>query len=353
MWNSKGEVIGTWSSITKWMQNFTIYWDGDLEQEVMERTMIDGYGKGRVFTAKDVTYINGTKGNSSLAADLLGDWREEVIWPSQDGTFLRLYHTTYSTEYRIATLMHDTQYRVQIAAQNVGYNQPAHTSFFLGTGYKLPGEEEPNGPEEPEKPEEPKKPEGPGETVTRLKETSKVSASQLAAACQVKITFGKVSAAKGYEIYRSTKLSSGYKKIGSTTKTSYTDKSVKAGKTYYYKIVTKGSKAIYDSPQSKKYAKVTVLAKPKVTVKALKKGKVKVSWKKVTGASGYVIYTSKHASKGFKAAETIKKAAAGNKTVKTGVKKGKCYIKVRPYKTVSGRRVYGTYSKTLSVKVKK
>lgn len=358
MWDSNGDVIGEWKDVTKWMQNFAIYWDGDLEQEAMERTMIEGYGKGRVLNAEGVTYINSTKANSSLAADLLGDWREEVLWPSQDGTFLRLYHTTYPTEYRIATLMHDAQYRVQIATQNVGYNQPAHTSFFLGTGYDLPEQPQievvkPKEPGNPGGTEKPVGPENPGETVTRLKETAKVSASQLATACHVKITFGKVSGAKGYEVYRSTKLSSGYKKVGTTTKTSYTDKSVKTGKTYYYRIVTKGSKAAYNSLQSKKYAKVTVLAKPKVTAKALKKGKVKISWKKVTGASGYVIYTSKRASKGFKTAGTVKKASAGSKTVKTGLKKGKCYIKVRPYKMVNKKQVFGAYSKTLSVKVKK
>lgn len=37
-------------------------------------------------------------------------------------------------------MMHDTQYRCQIAAQNVSYNQPAHASFFLGTGYSLPSQ---------------------------------------------------------------------------------------------------------------------------------------------------------------------------------------------------------------------
>lgn len=376
LWNSKGEVIGTWSSITKWMQNFTIYWDGDLEQEVMERTMIDGYGKGRILTARDVTYINGTKGNSSLAADLLGDWREEVIWPSQDGNYLRLYHTTFSTEYRIATLMHDTQYRVQIATQNVGYNQPAHTSFFLGTGYDLPKQPQ----VEAVKPQEPGNTGGTennggtgntggtgnnggtgntggngntGETAVPLQEVSQISVSQLATACHAKLTFGKVSGAEGYDIYRSAKEASGFQKIGSTMGTSYTDKSVKAGKTYYYKIVAKGNDKSYDSALSKKYAKITVLAKPKISVKALNKGKVKVSWKKVKGASGYVIYTSKSKSKGFKKAGTVKKAASGNKAVKASVKKGRCYIKVRPYKMVGKKAVYGTYSSTLSVKVKK
>ncbi len=361
LWNSKGEVIGAWSSITKWMQNFTIYWDGDLEQEVMERTMIDGYGKGRLFTASyDVTYINSSKGNSSLAADLLGDWREEVIWPAQDGTYLRLYHTVFPTEYRLATLMHDTQYRVQVATQNVGYNQPAHTSFFLGTGYELPEQPQveavkPKKPGDTQNPQP--KPEKPGNPApqqpVRLKETAKVSAAQLAANCHVKVSFAKVSGAKGYDIYRSAKASSGYKKIKTVTKNSYTDKSVKAGKTYYYKIVAKGSKAAYNSLMSKKYAKITVLAKPKVSAKALKKGKVKVSWKKVKSSSGYVVYISKSKTKGYKPVKTVKKAAAGNVTVKAGAKKGRCYVKVRPYKTVNGKRVLGTYSKTLSVKVKK
>ena len=369
LWNSKGEAIGTWSSITKWMQNFTIYWDGDLEQEVMERTMIDGYGKGRVFSASyDVTYINGSKGNSSLTADLLGDWREEVIWPAQDGTFLRLYQTTHETQYRMFTLMHDTQYRVQIATQNVGYNQPAHTSFFLGTGYPLP--EQPKV--EPVKVKAPENPGGPGnagetgnaggsgnsgeqeETETRqLAETAKVSASQLSTDCYVKVSFAKVDGAKGYEVYRSTKVSLGYQMIGSTTKTAYTDKNVKAGKTYYYKVMAKGDGTLQDSAISHKYAGLLVLAKPQAKVKALKGRKVKVSWKKVKGASGYVIYTSKNRSKGFKAVKTVRKSSAGNISVKSGVKKGRCYVRVRPYKMVNKKPVYGTYSRTYSVKVKK
>lgn len=369
LWNSKGEVVGTWSSITKWMQNFTVYWDGDLEQEVMERTMIDGYGKGRVFTAAyDVTYINGTKSNCSLSADLLGDWREEVIWPAQDGTFLRLYQTTHETSYRIATLMHDTQYRVQIATQNVGYNQPAHTSFFLGTGYPLPeqpkvepvkvkapgesgGSDNPGGSDNSG---EPDKSEGQGNPQPqRLKETTKVSASQLSTNCHAKISFDKVDGAKGYEIYRSTKISSGYQSVGYTTKTSYTDKTVKAGKTYYYKVIAKGDNASYDSVLSQKYACLTVLAKPQAKIKALKGGKIKVSWKKVKGASGYVIYTSKSRTKGFKKVKTVRKASAGNVSIKSNVKKGRCYVRVRPYKNVNRKPVYGTYSKTYAVKVKR
>jgi len=138
--NSSNQTVGTWSGITKWGQNFRIYWDGDLADEVMDRTMIDGYGKGRVFTASGVSYNNGSKGNCSLSADILGDWREEVIWPVYDYSALRVFMTTHTTSYRIPTLMHDTQYRCQIASQNVGYNQPAHTSYYLDSAYSLPAQ---------------------------------------------------------------------------------------------------------------------------------------------------------------------------------------------------------------------
>ncbi len=77
---------------------------------------------------------NGSKSNPCLCADILGDWREEVIWRTNDGKELRIFSTSIPTEHRITTLMHDPVYRLGIAWQNVGYNQPAHTRFFLGYG---------------------------------------------------------------------------------------------------------------------------------------------------------------------------------------------------------------------------
>ncbi|MGC4065004.1 MAG: hypothetical protein QM784_10255 [Polyangiaceae bacterium] len=62
----------------------------------------------------------------------MGDWREEVMLRSADNTELRIYSTSEITEHRIPTLMHDPQYRVAVAAQNSGYNQPPQPSFFIG-----------------------------------------------------------------------------------------------------------------------------------------------------------------------------------------------------------------------------
>ena len=81
---------------------------------------------------------NGSKANPCLCADILGDWREEVIWRTADGNELRIFTTTIPTEHRIYTLMHDPVYRLGIAWQNVAYNQPAHTGFYLGEGMKSP-----------------------------------------------------------------------------------------------------------------------------------------------------------------------------------------------------------------------
>jgi rhamnogalacturonan endolyase len=81
---------------------------------------------------------NGTKSNPVLCADILGDWREEVIWRTVDNKELRIFTTTIPSQHRIYTLMHDPQYRVSVATQNISYNQPTQPGFYLGEGMKTP-----------------------------------------------------------------------------------------------------------------------------------------------------------------------------------------------------------------------
>ncbi len=138
VYDANTNKIETWGNISGMGMNYAIYWDGDLEQEAMDKTTITKYKEGSIFNGSGVTSINGTKANASLCADILGDWREEVIWPTTDSKALRIYTTTDETEYRIHTLMHDMQYRCQIVSQNVAYNQGACLSYFLGTDYDLP-----------------------------------------------------------------------------------------------------------------------------------------------------------------------------------------------------------------------
>lgn len=138
IYNTNGEQIGNWSDITKWGQNSVVYWDGTLERAVLDRTMVDKYGSGRIFTGDGVTYNNASKSNACITCDLFGDWREEMIFPVSDSSALRVFATTYTTEYPLYTLMHNPQYRAQVAGQNVAYNQPPHTDYFIETGYPLP-----------------------------------------------------------------------------------------------------------------------------------------------------------------------------------------------------------------------
>jgi rhamnogalacturonan endolyase len=74
---------------------------------------------------------NGTKSTPSLQADLFGDWREEVVWPTSDNRALRIYSTTDATSISHVSLMQDRQYREAVAWQNTAYNQPPHPSFTL------------------------------------------------------------------------------------------------------------------------------------------------------------------------------------------------------------------------------
>ncbi len=140
--NSIVDTGETWNDITKWGMNSMVWWTGDLERETLDRMMVDKYGKGRVFTGDGVTYNNASKSNACLTCDLFGDWREEIIMRTSDDKYLRVFATTYDTEYPLTTLMHDTQYRCGVAIENVGYNQPPNTSFFLGTDYDLPAKPE-------------------------------------------------------------------------------------------------------------------------------------------------------------------------------------------------------------------
>ncbi|MER5628188.1 cellulose binding domain-containing protein [Streptosporangium sp. NPDC002544] len=137
IFNTSGQIVGRKPSST----NFLVWWDADPVRELLDATRIDKYGtsgESRLLTAGGVHANNGTKATPALSGDLLGDWREEVIWATSDNSALRIYTTTAVTDRRIHTLMHDTQYRTAIAWQNTAYNQPPHPSFFIGSGMSAP-----------------------------------------------------------------------------------------------------------------------------------------------------------------------------------------------------------------------
>jgi rhamnogalacturonan endolyase len=123
--------------------NFGLWWDGDLLRELLNDTRVEkwDYQTGQLRPLLDgkafgAASCNGTKATPCLSADLLGDWREEVVWRTADNSALLIFSTTFPTQHRLVTLMQDRAYRLGVARENVGYNQPPHPGYFLGEGMK-------------------------------------------------------------------------------------------------------------------------------------------------------------------------------------------------------------------------
>ncbi len=140
LWNVKGETI---SERKPRSCNFGVWWDGDLLREILDRARITKWNwrdgtETTLLNAHGCASNNSTKATPCLCADILGDWREEVLWRSTDRKELRIYSTTIPTAHRLYTLMHDPIYRISVALQNVGYNQPTQTGFYLGDGMSPP-----------------------------------------------------------------------------------------------------------------------------------------------------------------------------------------------------------------------
>ena len=128
-----GKVISnSWTSC-----NFRIYWDGSLYDQWFDKDVTKWNGNGTSVIFQPSKYNNSqtcntTKATPCLQADLFGDWREEIVmYSGNDNSTLNIFTTTEPTEYRIPTLMHDHTYRMAIAWQQAGYNQPPHLGYYL------------------------------------------------------------------------------------------------------------------------------------------------------------------------------------------------------------------------------
>lgn len=139
VYNTKGKKISDKNPPA----NMGIYWDGDFLSEILDGTNISKWDwkkekSNLIFDAENFhcESNNGTKKNPALVADLFGDWREEVMYRTADNQELIIFSTTIQTKHRLYTLMHNPQYRLSIVWQNVGYNQPPHTDYYLDESIK-------------------------------------------------------------------------------------------------------------------------------------------------------------------------------------------------------------------------
>ncbi len=148
MWSSsqmgyfdvRGQLHSAYSSIPV---NSAVWWDGDLLRELLDHNAVmkwnwvnQNVDVLKDFHAEGCSFNNGTKLNPCLSADVFGDWREEVIVRDKASTELRIYSTTIPTNYRFPSFMYDIPYRVSVAAENVGYNQPPEQGFYFGSNMK-------------------------------------------------------------------------------------------------------------------------------------------------------------------------------------------------------------------------
>lgn len=180
-----------------------------------------------------------------------------------------------------------------------------------------------------------------------IKATAKTTTS-------AEITWDAIANVTGYNIYRSTSKNGTFKKVGSSTTNTFTDKGLSKGKTYYYKVasyVNSDGKQAVSAYTSVVAVKAAAPAPAQVSATKAKSGAAKITWSKSTGASGYEVYMATSANGKYTKARTINKSATVTYT-KSGLKSGKTYFfKVRAYTTVSGKKVYSDYTRTVKVKV--
>lgn len=143
------EIASTWALGSSGASiNCRMYWDGDPYDEFFDKSIIAHWNASNKsfdrFQFNGGNYLwgelnNATKYNPCLLADMLGDWREELItWSNTDGAFyLNICATNYTSNYRIPHLMDDLNYRAQVINQNCCYNQPPHLSYDPAHTHKI------------------------------------------------------------------------------------------------------------------------------------------------------------------------------------------------------------------------
>lgn len=169
----------------------------------------------------------------------------------------------------------------------------------------------------------------------------------------IRVTWNKVSGANGYKVYRSTSKDGKYAAIGSTAKNSavtFLDKKAVTGKTYYYKVRAYrnvSGKKVYGSYSATEKAKA-VLSAPTLSAGSTSKTAV-LEWSKVKGADGYQVYASDSQNGTYTRIKITKGTGATDESLLTGKTR---YYKVRAYRKVNGKAVYGSFSKIKKVTVK-
>lgn len=169
----------------------------------------------------------------------------------------------------------------------------------------------------------------------------------------IRVTWNKVFGANGYRVYRSTSKNGKYTSIGSTAKNSavtFLDKKAVTGTTYYYKVRAYrnvNGKKVYGSYSIAVKGKA-VLSAPSLSVGSTSKTAV-LEWSRVKAADGYQVYASASKNGKYTRIKTTKGTGMTEEKLATGKTR---YYKVRAYRKVNGKAVYGSFSKVKKVVIK-
>ncbi len=230
---------------------FTMYWDGDLLREAQYNSkhkdengnsyyhlcILDwNYESQSTNTLFDSPFIGKSKEKMGMVADVIGDWREEIISAdAEDRSKIRIYMSTIFTDYVVPCLMQDEMYRLGIAWQNVAYNLTPHMSYSLTDGLKT--------------------------SVVTVEGAIEEKANSyiLSGADEIKLNFTQASDGKygyeveGYEVYKNSGVGA-FSKIATLDANTFTyvDKDVLSadGSVYKYKVaaIVKGKTSYYSLP---------------------------------------------------------------------------------------------------------
>jgi rhamnogalacturonan endolyase len=124
LWAADGTVLGKGNDFDWGQSPGVVYWDADLQRELVRNNTIvnypdDGFAQKMEGCARTI-----------LVADILGDWREEII-RSTKGNELRIYTTTIPAKDRRPTLLQDAIYRIDVASNGMGYPQAPMVTHCL------------------------------------------------------------------------------------------------------------------------------------------------------------------------------------------------------------------------------
>lgn len=168
---------------------------------------------------------------------------------------------------------------------------------------------------------------------------------------RAKITWRAVNGATAYQLYRSTSKNGTYKYVKTTTAKSYTNTGLSTGKTYYYKVRAyrlKGRKKVHGSFTPAAAVKPVPATPGKVKLKKVSTGRISFTWNKVSGASGYEVYRASSKTKTYSKVTTT----TSLHYINYGLTKGRTYYyKVRAYKIVGSKKIYGKFTRIYSVKI--